>query len=135
MNVGRFAGTVIGVWIVRTVLNAIFYTQIVGRQWHDIASAHPGMFRQVIPAYIVTDLIFAAIFSLLFVKVGTALGEKVKAGVVLGLFVALLSPVIGNLYQYYTVTYVPVGLAVTDSIYHLIAHAIQGAVAGLIYKT
>jgi len=37
--------------------------------------------------------------------------------------------------QYYTVTYVPIGLAVTDSVYHVIAHAIQGAVAGLIYKT
>jgi hypothetical protein len=74
MNIGRFAGAVIGVWIVRVALNAIFYTQIVGRQFEQISSAHPGIFRTVIPAYIVTDLIFALVFAFLFVKVGAALG-------------------------------------------------------------
>ncbi|MCI0621824.1 MAG: Lrp/AsnC ligand binding domain-containing protein, partial [Acidobacteria bacterium] len=61
MNTGRFAGAVIGVWIVRVALNATFYTQIVGRQFEQMSSAHPGMFRTVIPAYIVTDLIFALV--------------------------------------------------------------------------
>ena len=30
MNIGRFVGAVIGVWIVRVALNATFYTRIVG---------------------------------------------------------------------------------------------------------
>jgi riboflavin transporter FmnP len=84
MNTGRFAGAVIGVWIVRVALNATFYTQIVGQQFEQMSSAHPGMFRTVIPAYIVTDLIFALVFTFLFVKVGAALGGSLKAGVTLG---------------------------------------------------
>ena len=135
MNTGRFAGAVIGVWIVRVALNATFYTQIVGRQFEQMSSAHPGMFRTVIPAYVVSDLIFALVFAFLFVKVGAALGGGVKAGTTLGVVIAILSPVLGNLYQYYSVTYLPAGLAFTDSIFHVIAHAVQGAVAGLIYKT
>ena len=88
MNTGRFAGAVIGVWIVRVALNATFYTRIAGRQFEQIGSAHPGMFRTVIPAYIVTDLIFALVFAFLFVKVGAALGGSLKAGVTLGVIVA-----------------------------------------------
>ena len=81
-----------------------------------------------------TDLIFALVFTFLFVKVGAALGGSLKAGVTLGVIVAILSPVLGNLYQYYSLTYLPAGLAFTDSIFHVIAHAIEDGVAGLIYK-
>ena len=104
MNITRFVGAVVGVWIVRVALNWTFYAKIVGRQYANISSAHPGMFRTVIPAYIVTDLIFALAFAFLFVKAGAALGGGVKAGVILGLIVAVLSPIIGGLYQYYGVT-------------------------------
>ena len=134
MNIGRFVGAVIGVWIVRVALNATFYTQIVERQFEAISSAHPDMFRTVIPAYIVTDLIFALAFTFLFVKVGATLGGGLKAGMTLGVAIAILSPVLGNLYQYYSVTYLPAGLAFTDSIFHVIAHAVEGGVAGVIYK-
>ena len=56
------------------------------------------------------------------------------AGVKLGLLVAILSPVIGSLYQYFGVTYMSVGLMAAESIFQMIAHAIEGAVAGAIYK-
>ena len=93
------------------------------------------MFRTVIPAYIVTDLIFAFVFIFLFAKVGAALGGGAKAGMTLGVIVAVLSPVLGNLYQYYSITYLPAGLAVTVSIFQVIAHTVEGPVAGLVYKT
>ena len=35
----------------------------------------------------------------------------------------------------YDVTYLPAGLAVEVSVFQVIAHAVEGAVAGLIYKT
>jgi len=89
----------------------------------------------VIPAYIVTDLIFALAFAFLFVKAGAALGGGVKAGVILGLIVAVLSPIVGGLYQYYGVTYLPASLELAGAIFQLIAHAVEGAVAGLIYKS
>lgn len=134
MNAGRFIGTALGVWVVRVILNWTFYTQVVGGQYEQIANAHPDIFREVIPAYVVTDLIFAVVFAFLFVKVGAALGGGVKGGVLLGVMVAILSPIIGTLYMYYSVTYLPAGLAITDSIFQVVAHAVEGAVAGLIYK-
>lgn len=135
MNAGRFLGAAIAVWIVRVALNWTFYTQVVGQQYQQMAAAHPGIFREVIPAYIVTDLLFALAFAFLFAKVGTALGGGVGAGVKLGIVVAILSPVIGTLYQYYSFTFMPAGMAVTDSVFQIIAHAVEGAVAGLVYKT
>ncbi len=135
MNAGRFFGAALGVWIVRVALNWTFYTQVVGNQFKQITDAHPGMFREVVPAYIVTDLIFALAFAMLFAKVGAALGGGVKAGVKLGLVVAILSPVIGSLYQYYSFTFFPAGLVATDVIFQVIAHGVEGAVCGLIYKT
>jgi hypothetical protein len=56
------------------------------------------------------------------------------AGVKLGLLVAVLSPVIGGLYQYFGVTYMSVGLMAAESVFQIIAHAIEGAVAGVMYK-
>src|SRR5229473_3022167 len=56
------------------------------------------------------------------------------AGVKLGLLVAVLSPVIGGLYQYFGVTYMSVGLMAAESVFQIIAHAIEGAVAGAMYK-
>ncbi len=53
----------------------------------------------------------------------------------LGLLVAILSPVIGSLYQYFSVTYMQVGLTAAEIVFQLIAHAIEGGVAGVIYKT
>jgi hypothetical protein len=135
MNTGRFVASVVAVWIVRVALNATFYTMVVGGQTEKIAAAHPGMFRQVVPAYILTDLLFALAFTYLFVRVGAALGGGRMAGVKLGLLVAVLSPVIGSLYQYFSVTYMPIGLAAAEFVFQVIAHAIEGGVAGAIYKT
>jgi hypothetical protein len=135
MNTGRFVTSAVAVWIVRVVLHWAFYTQVVGAQVGQIAAAHPGMFRQVVPGYILTDLLFALAFTFLFVKVGAALGGGPMAGVKLGLLVAVLSPVIGGLYQYFSVTYMLVGLTLAEAVFQIIAHAIEGAVAGVLYKT
>ena len=134
MNRGRFLLAALTVWIVRVVLNATFYTKVVGGQWQQIAAAHPGMFRQVVPAYILTDLIFALAFTYLFVKVGPALGAGVQGGTKLGILVAILSPVIGGLYHYYSVTFLPLSLMLSESVFQIIAHAVEGAVAGATYK-
>jgi hypothetical protein len=133
MNISRFAAAVVGVWTVRVALNWIFYAKIIGGQNAQISAAHPGLFRTVIPAYIVIDLIFALAFAFLFVKAGAALGGGVKGGVILGVIIAILSPVIGTLYEYYGVTYLPGTMEVAIVIFQVIAHAVEGAVAGVIY--
>ena len=135
MNLSRFIGAVMGVWIVRAALNGLFYTQIVGQRYEQITSAHPDMFREVFAGYIVTDLIFAGAFAFLFVKVSPALGGGVMAGVKLGIVVAILSPFVANLYQFFSFTFLPINLVVTVMLFQVIAHVIEGVVAGLIYKT
>src|SRR5437016_471427 len=130
MNRGRFVAAVVAVWIVRVALNWTFYTRVIGQQSQQIAAAHPGVFRQVVPGFILTDLVFALGFTYLFVKVAAALGGGRMAGVKLGLLVAVLSPVIGTLYKYFSVTYMPVGLTSVEAFFQVIAHAIEGAVAG-----
>ena len=134
MNIGRFLASAAAVWLVRVALNWTFYTRVIGQQSQQIAAAHPGIFREVVPGFILTDLIFALAFTYLFVEVGAALGGGPMAGVKLGLLVAVLSPVIGNLYQHFSVTYLSVGLMTAESVFQLIAHAIEGAVAGTMYK-
>src|SRR5436309_4667860 len=134
MNRGRFIASAVAVWIVRVALNWTFYTRVIGQQSQQIAAAHPGVFRQVVPGFILNDLVFALAFTFLFVKVGAALGGGRMAGVKLGLLIAVLSPVIGSLYQYFSVTYMSVGLIAAESVFQLIAHAIEGAVAGAMYK-
>ncbi len=135
MNIGRFLGASIGVWIVRVALNWTFYTKIVGHRFEQISSAHPGVFRNVIPGFIGTDLLFSLVFALLFVKVGAALGGGVKGGVKLGMIIAVLSVVVGRLYEFFGATYLAFSLVLADWAFQLIAHAIEGAVAGVIYKT
>lgn len=134
MNIGRFAATALAVWIVRTALNWAFYTRVMGAQAQQISAAHPDMFRQVVPAYILSDLLFAIAFTYLFVKVGAALGGGHWAGVKLGLLVAVLSPVMSSLYQYFSVTYLPLGFMVRESVFQVIAHVVQGALAATLYK-
>ncbi len=135
MNVGRFVGAAIGVWVVRVALNWTYYTQVVGEQYEQMTAAHPDMFREVIPAYIAADLLFAVVFAYLFVKVGGALGGGLKGGVTLGVIVAVLSPVVYGVYHYYSFTYLPAGFVVGEAVFQLIAHAAQGAAAGQIYKS
>jgi hypothetical protein len=134
MNAGRFLASAAAVWMVRVGLNWTFYTRVIGQQSQQIATTHPGVFRQVVPGFILTDLIFAVTFTYLFVIVGAALGGGRMAGVKLGLLVAVLSPVIGSLYQYFSVTYMSVGLMAAESVFQMIAHAIEGAVTGAMYK-
>jgi len=52
----------------------------------------------------------------------------------LGVAIAILSPVTGRLYEYFGAAYLTFGLITFDWIYQVIAHAIQGALAGVIYK-
>jgi hypothetical protein len=134
MNAGRFLASTAAVWLVRVALNWTFYTRVIGQHSQQIAAAHPGVFRQVVLGFILTDLIFAVAFTYLFVQVGAALGGGLMAGVKLGLLVAVLSPVIGSLYRYFGVTYVSVGLMTAESVFQMIAHTIEGAVAGAMYK-
>ena len=48
--------------------------------------------------------------------------------------IAILSPVIGILYQFFGVTYLSAGMVATDMAFQVVAHMIVGAVAGAIYK-
>jgi hypothetical protein len=135
MNAGRFVGASIAVFLFRTVLNYVFYGVAMHGRYEELASAHPGMFREVIPGFITLDLITAVILTYLVVKAGSAFGGGIKGGVILGILVAILSPVISGLYYYFSSTYYAADLLAIESVYQVITHAIQGAIAAAIYKT
>lgn len=135
MNTGRFFGAALAVWIVRVLLNYLFYGVLRASEYAALSEAHPGIFREVIPAYIAADLLFALVFVYLFAKVASCLGGGVKAGVVLGILVMMLSVLLGNIYIFYSFTVFSGASMVTDSIFQLVSHAISGALAGAVYKS
>jgi hypothetical protein len=135
MNTGRLATAAIFVFVARALGNFLFYGLAMRGQYEALMAAHPGIFREVLPAYLVLDLIAAALFVYLFAKAGAAFGGGVKGGVVLGIVVALLSPVVGLLYTFFSVTYYSQSMVATEVVYQLVAYAVQGAVAGAVYKS
>jgi hypothetical protein len=135
MNIGRYLGAAVAMWIVRSLLNFAFYGKFMASRMQAMMTAHPGLFKGGVTGYVVTDLIYALIFVCLFTKVSGALGGGVKAGVKLGIAIALLSPVMGSLYSFFTFTYSAVDTTAMEMVYQLISCAIQGAVAGAIYKS
>ena len=134
MNTGSYIVAAIATGVVRTILNSGFYGFCLAGWFEELRTAHPGVFREVIPGYIAADFIFAFTFVYLFTKVGSSLGGGVKGGVCLGILIAILSPVLGMLYQFFGVTFLSVGMVATDMAYQIVAHMIAGAVAGAIYK-
>jgi len=135
MDTGRFVGASVAVWIVRVLLNGTFYSKVFGPRLVPAAIAHPGIFKQGVAGHVVADLIFAFAFAFLFAKVGDALGGGVKAGVTLGLLVAVLSSIVGSLHLFFSLALLSVGLTSMEVVFQMIAHAIEGAVAGAIYKS
>lgn len=135
MNTGRYLLTVVVVWVVRVVCNWLFYGIAMMESYQELADAHPGIFREVIPAYIAIDLFVVIVFVFLVVKCGSCFGGGVKGGAMLGVLVALIAAVAVNAYMYYSFTIFGIGSTVLDAVYQLVAFAIQGAVAGAIYKS
>lgn len=135
MNVGRFVTAVLGVWIVRTVCNFLFYGLVMTSQYEVLAAEHPGIFREVIPGFIGTDLVFALFFVYLWTKAGAGFGGGLTGGAIYGCWIGLFFGLVWNLYYFFSFTFVSVGDIVTDAVYTVVAVTIQGAVAGALYKT
>jgi hypothetical protein len=134
MNTGRFLGAAAVVWVVRVLLNWLYYGVWMADTNQAMANAHPGIFREVIPAYIAADLIFAVFFVFLFVKVVSCLGGGIRAGVMLAILIAILSQLLGSIYTFYSLTVYPADMMITDSIYQLVSHVISGVLAAVVYK-
>ena len=135
MNAGRFVGASLAVFVFRALLNYLFYGYLMHPRYEEMSAAHPGLFREVVPAFITLDLLAALLITWLVIKAGAAFGGGVKGGVILGVLVALLSPVIGGLYYYFSTTYYPQDLLAIETVFQIVSHAIQGAIAAAIYKT
>jgi hypothetical protein len=116
--------------VVRSASNFVFYGMLMGERLRAMMAAHPGMFREVVPALIIADFIFAALFVFFLAKVGRALGGGAAAGAKLGAMLALIGPALGNVYIFYTSTWVAGSVAVTEAIYFVVSGAIVGAIAG-----
>lgn len=134
MNVGRFVGAVLATWIVRSLLNFLFYGLAMSAQYQELMAQYPGVFREVIPGFIATDLVFALIFVYLWVKAGASFGGGAAGGAVYGCWIGLFFGLVWNLYYFFGFTFVTVGDVAIDTLYTVVSVAIQGAVAGAVYK-
>jgi hypothetical protein len=135
MNTGRFLGASLAVWLVRTALNAGFYGYLMHGEFEKIDAAHPGMFREVVPAFIAIDLFVALLLVYLIVKASSCFGGGMKGAVTIAIFIAILGPIVFSMYYYFSTTYYTVNFFCIETVYQLVAHAIQGAIAAAIYKT
>lgn len=134
MNIGRYVGAVVAVWLVRFACNWLFYGMVMRGYFESIAERFPGAFREVVPGFIATDLLFALIFVYLWTKAGACFGGGIQGGLVGGAWIGILFGVVWNLYYFFSVTYMtPTDLAI-DAVYQIVTVAIQGAVAAAIYK-
>src|SRR5215210_2650513 len=102
MNAGRFVGASVAVFVVRALLNFLFYGLAIHGRYEEMSAAHPGLLREVLPAYFTLDLISAVLITWLVVKAGSAFGVGLKGGAVLGALIGLLGPVIGGLYYFFS---------------------------------
>lgn len=134
MNMGRYALTVVAVWVVRVIFGWLFWGNYMSEKYAAATAAWSDAFRMVIPAYIVADLLFAAVFVWLWVKVGSTFGADAKGGALYGLVVGLLASVIPSIYLVYSVTYVSTSLWATEIVAMLVLHVLIGIVAALVYK-
>jgi hypothetical protein len=103
-------------------------------QYEAISAAHPGVFREVVPAFVAIDLLTALLIVYLIVKAAGAFGGGTKGAVTLAVLIAIVGPVIYSLYYFFSVTFYSVHFFALESVYQIVSHAIQGAVAAAIYK-
>jgi hypothetical protein len=134
MKVGRYLFAVVVVWVVRVACNYLFYGIAMSGHFQSIAEQYPGVFRDVIPGFIATDLLFTLIFVYLWTKAGACFGGGIKGGVIGGAWIGVLFGVVVNLYYFFSFTLMTVGDLAIDAVYQIVTVAIQGAVAAAIYK-
>ena len=134
MNAGRYAGAVIAVWIVRVAMNWLFYGMYMSPRMTAATAHWSGAFREVVPAYIIADLLFSIVFVWVWVKVCACFGGGTKGGAYYGFLIGLLAAVLPGVYSYYSVTYMSGALWVTDIVYGLVAGVVIGIVVALVYR-
>lgn len=134
MNWRRFSIAVLGVFVVRSGLNALFYGMLMSDKMTALTEAHPGIFREVVPAYVTLDLVFAVLFTWLAVKTVAAFGGGLKGGVTLGLLIGVIGWLLPALYTYFSFTFYAPGDLVIECLFALVSSAISGALAVLLYR-
>lgn len=135
MSFGRYMVAVVAVWVVRTCLNWLFYGMYMMDQMSSAVEQWEGAFREVVPAYILTDLLVALVFVWLWGKVASVFADGAKGGAVYGLVIGVLAGFLPSVYHFYSVTYITYGQWTTEIIYQLVVHVIMGVVAALLYRT
>ena len=135
MNAGRSVVAMLAVWIVRVALNWAFYGLYMSPRMSAATEQWSGAFREVVPAYIVADLLFAVVFVWLWTKAGACFGAGAGAGATYGLVIGLLASVIPGIYHVYSVTFVSNSLWFTEIVYSIVAHVAIGVVAAMVYRS
>jgi hypothetical protein len=129
---GRTIGAVIGVWLVRTLVNWLYYGIYMADTFAELGERFPGVFREVVPAYIVADLLFAAVFVWLWTKVGSTFGGGAQGGALYGFSIWLLAEAITSIYYFYSFTYMTHAMWLSSVAVQLVVFLLMGVVAAAV---
>jgi hypothetical protein len=135
MKGSKIVFAIIAAFITRAALNSLWYGVIRAGSFKALLAAHPGLFRDSInnpTPFIIGDLLACIAIVLLLSRVATGLGGGATAGVKLGIFLAILGPVIGSIYEYFSFAFMTPSLPIVDGAYQIVAYGITGAVAGAV---
>jgi hypothetical protein len=130
----RALGAVVASFLARTIMNAAFFGFALGAQMKALAAAHPGFMRADMPLgyFIGADFVFSALFVFMLSRIGHACGGGAQAGAKLGAMLALLGPVLGSVYTYFSLNFLNGSTVIVEDIYYVVSGVIAGAIAGAI---
>jgi hypothetical protein len=134
MKTGRFIGAVIAVWLVRTLINGLYYGVYMSDTYQAMADRFPGVFREVVPAYILADLLFAAVFVWLWAKVAPTFAAGAAGGATYGVVMWLVAEVITGIYLFYSFTFMTPGMWASSLAVQLVVYLLMGVVAAALIK-
>lgn len=135
MNMGRYLLAVLAVWVVRGLTGWLFWGNYMARQYEAATAAWRDAFREVIPAYVVADLLFALVFVWLWVKVASAFGGDARGGALYGFVVSLLASAVPSIYYVYSVTYISPSMWISELVVAILLGVVSGVLAAVVYKT
>lgn len=135
MNKKRFFLASLVVFVIIAVLEYVFHNICLARLYADTANLWrpmPAMMKLVPYGYGI-NLIFALLFTYIYIKgyeaKGSGLGEGLRFGLIIGVFVSL--PMAG--WSYISMP-IPFMLGIYWFIMGLVKYLVAGAAVGLIYK-
>ena len=131
MNIRRFIGASIAVFVANQVTDPIIHGLVLGKTYETLNHIWRPEMMSKMWIMSVTSFIFAFLFVYIFTKgyENKGIVEGVRYGIIIGFFMNVV-----NMFNQYVVYPIPFTLVLQWFVFGMIQFIIYGIVAGLIYK-